>query len=342
MGMKYRGEGAFEVAMESFETLQLTPERIRDLGLNHKVTSGPGLDIEYMPTWKEVTNIGEMVYEAVTKGQVLAFGYWPNDMIRSVAKRSGLLYTQSALAHPFRSPYIILHSWDDVKSPWHDRLISAKKGLATNAYLVNPFAQSSDGICIDFEALEFEGITVDGKPHLSIGDRVLFHAEESMKHKGYVVEVVPFMRRFDHETDPRFVEAMKSIKDVDSAAAANVLDPVMVALAILNTKNVRSETITAPDKLAKARARSGKPVIPPYRKIHSEPYVTAIMSRQERTARIDHGGTHASPAPHIRRGHIRHYSSGERTFIADTLVNSTEQMRKTFKSNRSHYDIKGN
>jgi hypothetical protein len=332
--MEYLGNDTFSLGLEEFDSFTMTPERIRDLCLAGKISSGPGLIAEYMPTGNELNTITQMVQHAVSRGQLLNFGYWPNDMIKASAKHAGKLYVQGALAHPFSSPYIILHTWDDKTNPpplQGDRTVAS-------AYLVNPYPDSGDGLCIDFEAMELEGITVKGDRCLGVGDRLTLDAMESKQCDGYAVNIVPFILRFPADIIASFgIRA----KDPMRAAAANVLDPVMTALGILATRGVKSETIQASDKFIKARKKLGRSVPPPYRKIDSKPYVTAIMARKEREPRESQGGTHASPKPHIRMGHFRHYKSGEKSFVHDTLVNATEEMKNKFVSSRSHYTVKG-
>lgn len=340
--MEYNGNGEFTLGLEDFDTFNLTPERIRELALARKVSSGPGLDSEYMPTTNELDTISDMLYSAVSKGQLIDFGYWPNDMIKATSKRGGKLYVESALAHPFSSPYVIMHSWDDAANPIPKQWLASKQnnGPYVSAYLVNPYL--SDDVCCDFEAMELEGIVVQGDRCLGVGDRINLDANESKACDGYAVNVVPFILRFPSMlNDPNIKAALNRFSDPLRAAAANVLDPIMTALSILATKGVRSETVNASPKLAKARTKHGKPAIPPYRKVDSRAYVTAILSRQEHVSRSQ-GGTHASPITHMRIGHWRHYKSGEKSFIHDTLVNATEEMRKAFVSHRTHYVVKDN
>ncbi|HEY2617480.1 MAG TPA: hypothetical protein VGI78_09105, partial [Acetobacteraceae bacterium] len=126
-----------------------------------------------------------------------------------------------------------------------------------------------------------------------------------------------------------------------SAAAANVGDPLMTALLILNTRGVERETIAASEKLQKARRKSGKLPIPSYQRVNAAPYVTAIQMRGKARARgEDQGGTHASPVPHLRIGHPRTYADGHVTFIRDTLVNVEASQRAEFLRTRSHYTVK--
>ena len=194
--MEYQGNGQFSLALDEFDTFNMTPEQIRELGLAHNISSGPGLDSQYMPTTNELNVISNMVHEAVSKGQLLSFGYWPNDFIKATARRAGKLYIQSALAHPFRSPYIIMHSWDDLASPLHKVNPLLNKGPITSAYLVNPYNNSGDGICIDFEAMELEEVVAKGNRCLGVGDRVTLDATKSIECDGYAVNVVAFAYRF--------------------------------------------------------------------------------------------------------------------------------------------------
>ena len=104
-------ENIFEIKNGDIDTLSLTPEQPREIALRHMVTSGTGLDQNYMPTSEQLTVISDMLHFAVTRGQVIDFGYWPNEMIKATAKRAGPLYLKDGLAHPFSSPYVIMHSW---------------------------------------------------------------------------------------------------------------------------------------------------------------------------------------------------------------------------------------
>lgn len=329
---KYYEPGVFEVDLKDTRTVNLTPERLREIAFKHMVTSGPGLDREHMPTMQELTVMGDMLHDAVNNGRVICFGHWPNDMIKATSKHGGPLYTAGALAHPFSSPYVIIHSWD---APVMESGMGAS---GSSVYLVNPFPDSGDGVCIDFESSELEGFMQHGQACIGVMDRVVFHAEQSMSSKGYCVNVTPFAMRFMSQYHrPEVQEALEKLgNDLYEAAASNVLDPIVTALTILNTRNIPSQTVAVSDKLNKARIKSGKSPIPPYRKVDSSGYVTAILNRQERSSSPG-GGHHASPVMHIRRGHIRTYANGERSFIRDTIVNATESMRKTF---RSHYEVK--
>jgi len=67
---------------------------------------------------------------------------------------------------------------------------------------------------------------------------------------------------------------------------------------ILNTKNIHKERVAPPTKPNKARERAGKPLLP---------WVTRVYTGVYNQATEPGEGTHASPRPHRRRAHVRHY-----------------------------------
>lgn len=343
-----------EMDLEDIDFCTVTPAMIREVAFADHIISGPGLDARYMPTSAELETVSNMAQFAVNRGQMIDFGYWPNDMIREAGVNGGRLYCQGALGHPFSTPYIILHSWDDPKLPISQAIHMGKFNLKpdmekhTCAYLVNPFPNGKE-LLIDFEAMTFEGITFRHKPrekYLGIGDRISLDADASRQAGYYAAQVIPYALRWTpllDNPDFKLLATNRNADDFYHAACGNVLDPVMVALLILNTRGVEQHTVAASPKLNKARIKSNKPPIPPYRRVDTASYVTAVMNRVNRS----YGpgtGTHASPVMHIRQGHWRHYKTGERSFIHDTLVNASPEMRAHFQtkshpSGRSHYVV---
>lgn len=67
---------------------------------------------------------------------------------------------------------------------------------------------------------------------------------------------------------------------------------------ILNTKNIRKERVAPPEKPNKARIKQGRPLIPWTTRVYTSVYNRAVQPGE---------GTHASPRPHRRRAHVRHY-----------------------------------
>lgn len=106
------------------------------------------------------------------------------------------------------------------------------------------------------------------------------------------------------------------------------------SLMILNTEHVPIETVVPSEKMNKARIRRGKEPLPGYTHVHAEDYITALTGRIQATPnKVGQGGTHASPVPHLRRGHRRWLDADHTrsTWVRDCLVN----VRKPDLGNRA-------
>lgn len=99
---------------------------------------------------------------------------------------------------------------------------------------------------------------------------------------------------------------------------------------ICSTRGIDMRREEAPHKLNAKRAKSNKPPLPAITYVHTARYFEAA-----RNVRL--GGTHASPVPHLRRGHIRHYGDGRQVWIRDQLVNC--KSRDEISKVRDHYEI---
>jgi len=85
---------------------------------------------------------------------------------------------------------------------------------------------------------------------------------------------------------------------------------------ILNTKGIRKERFEPPRKPNIARARAGRPMLPYSTRVYTDVYLRAAADGPK--------GTHASPRPHLRRAHVRHYKNDHRewyTKVDAMLVN---------------------
>lgn len=85
----------------------------------------------------------------------------------------------------------------------------------------------------------------------------------------------------------------------------------VAAYGLLHMKQYDRHDIPAPEKLNRKRERSGKEPISQRIEIRLNP--------QYRTLKAP-GGTHASPRPHWRRGHVRTLASGKRVPVSPHLV----------------------
>jgi hypothetical protein len=319
-----------EVSPGDLDPWNATPAQVREVALRRNIVGpnyAPWCGVneaeadEYAPSQREVIRISELTCEAVRYGRMIDFGFWPNEAIKQGGRRGGPLWSRGFIGMPFNEPWVLFHQWED--------------GPAV--YLVNPRGEKPT--CGDIEICELQCQEMQGNPLLCIADRALFQ---------FPAKPITDWSKFGAMMSPNTIRYMpgeygvklNNGKSPAGSAAGNVGDPVMLALLILNTRNVERETIHAPAKLNKARLKNRKEPIPPYDVVHSAPYVTAIANRGKRRERgEDQGGTHASPIPHIRLGHPRDYASGLSIFIKDTLVNAGDQARDAFL-NRSHYEVR--
>lgn len=299
-----------------------TVTQARECILKYRVTGPDFMNVlplaeeaqRYAPSQDEVDRTSQFSIQAVEAGRFIDFGHLPNEVIKWGGKRGGPLWNQNALGQPFDDPWLLYHTWEN----------------GPCLMLVNPFEGR-------MELCELIPLIFDNDPMLIIADRghMFMHDDEPEKRAS---AVLPGMFRFIGDEEIRKV-ANDGITPAESAAA-NLADPVMTALLMINTRNVERETIKASEKLQRARKRRNRPPIPDYDRVHSLPYVTAVTARRSGERGEDRGGTHRSPVAHIRMGHPRTYADGRSIFIRDTMVNVPEEQRAAFKSQRSHYVVK--
>ncbi len=87
----------------------------------------------------------------------------------------------------------------------------------------------------------------------------------------------------------------------------------------LATDGVPRETFKASSLINAERARKGKPRVPTVTRVNFAAYLAAIEQTDK--------GHHASPVPHLRRGHIRRLEDGRRVWVRDCLVNASPDVR---------------
>jgi hypothetical protein len=317
---------AAEVRVGEIDDWRPSPGQVRDALLEYRITvtdmrhqvALPPNALASFPTEAEVEAVALAAYAAAAAGRFISFGHWSNEAIKRGSKRAGPLWNQGALPQPFGGPWIFMHSWDAAEAD----------GQAVSVYLVLPRPP-------EVWACELVPVRYSNVPMLELGDRALLHPPLEPTARSYHTTVAP--------GTARWAMAVKlETGDPSEAAAANVIDPMMLALMMLNTRGVERRTVAPNEKLARARARRGKAAIPPYDEVFSALYITALtLDAARRPRSADAGGSHRSPTPHIRRGHPRDYANGIRVLIQDTLVNVPPEQRAQWKmGRRSHYEVR--
>jgi len=97
---------------------------------------------------------------------------------------------------------------------------------------------------------------------------------------------------------------------------------------ILSTRGVPLELHEPKESQQKSRIKKGKSMLPTVTHVDTQRYYAAMSNAEK--------GHHASPVPHLRRGHIRRLASGKNTWVKDTIVNC-----RTLSDikDRDHYEV---
>ena len=78
------------------------------------------------------------------------------------------------------------------------------------------------------------------------------------------------------------------------------------------------------------RREQGKPPLKRITRVDVRHYMEAVTNSER-------GGTHASPVPHRRRGHLRQLPTGKQTWVRDSLVNV--RFADEGLAPRAHYQV---
>jgi hypothetical protein len=257
---------------------------------------------------KLAAGIVEIFETAVSCGRLFDMGHIQNRVIRSESKRAGDLFFAGHIGHPFRAPYCFFHTWDGDTVHAGDEDYS----YCGSFYAVDPldWYAHSDGAVLPgtFLAAEAQAVHINRLNLLmtgTFGHVAIGHTTNG--EVGYLVQSV--------HTIPG--------DEAKEAAVSSVMDPIMTCLLLLATDGVAVRTIEAPEKLNRHRAKAGKPTIPSHYEVDTGPYVTALNARTIRRPRAIQG-QHASPVPHLRRGHVRHLHAmhgGAQIWVRDAVIN---------------------
>lgn len=319
--------GQIEVDLTGFSEWTPSMAMVRDAVLGSQIIQPrvrEDAQQQFSVAQAEVDNICELGIEAITAGRAIHLGHLPNDAIKAMGDHGGPLYNLGGLSQPFSHPWLFMHTWDG----------DLTQRLAAAVYLVSPIF-TPDGEPAGCEVAELQPCRINDGNVLLIGDRVLLDAPLGVDHRAtYHAVAVPSPMRLIPGMEP-----MNNGLSPSEAAAGNVLDPLMAALLLMSAEGVSRVTVGPSEKLARARVKSRKPPLPSHIEVRSEPYVTAILARRA-GRRAAQGGHHASPVPHIRRGHIRVLANGTRSIIRETLVAVNAEARASFQSQRSHYEVR--
>jgi hypothetical protein len=264
--------------------------------------------VRYAPDVAETERIINECVRAISAGRLIDFGAWTDEVLIHGGNRGHPMYVAGAINHPFSEPYVFI----------------VRSGAYTEVFMIDPQPPiSSKG----GEIVSMEGIILENSARcLLIGDRVRLVLEDDGE-----IAHCPVPAAWRPMSDPEAIEA------AGETAWARCHCSLMTAMLILATRGIERTTITASDKLQKARAKCGKLPIPPYDTVDCRGYVTVIENRVERGRREPQRGRHASPISHLRMGHPRRLDDSRTTWVRDAIVNASDEAKATF---RSHYTVR--
>lgn len=258
-----------------------------------------------------LSSLTEAFTLAVTGGRLFDLGHIPNAVIKSEAGRASGLFEAGHIGHPFREPYAFFHTWDAGSVG-----VTKASGVGDycgSLYVVDPFDMhaASGGVVPEgtFLVCEAQAVQTLGRNVLFVGDAVSARVVRN-----------PATGKVGYQARLARSALFRRVGPPEVGAASSLLDPIMSCLLLLATDGIEVKTVEAPERLNRQRAKAGKPAIPSHYAVKAGAYVTALNARTVRRSEPK-GGHHASPVPHLRRGHIRHLPSGSTTWVRDAVIN---------------------
>ena len=140
--------------------------------------------------------------------------------------------------------------------------------------------------------------------------------QDGNKISGYVVSLahigVIFYFSIDKQTIDEGITIHNGNTDFENKLAFSLLDRLCKYISAINCINIKTVETKPDSKLQKARIKRGK--LPIYS------FHTLYLNLGKESSSSAHGGTHASPRLHLRRGHPREFSPGKWTWVQPCVV----------------------
>jgi hypothetical protein len=279
-----------------------------------------------------VADISRMVLRS---GRVFDLGFMPNEVVKSQSLRGGPLWAKGHIRHPFlKLPYALFHRWEGGGS----------------FYLIYPEmpaklrAEQPDNACmvVEMRTMTATDINYETTPvkDLYAGKRLLLTAGISVIWPDPNDPMVHNSNLLYCAFEPEEVLDATGPQCGMASLVQSMVDPMVAGLMFLNTDGVAIDRVDVSAKLNKARTKSGKEPIPGYWRANTGPYITAL-TRHLGPRGPAQGGHHASPQPHLRRGHLRHkherHGGGE-VWVRDALVLIKDGKELDGQLNRRWYE----
>lgn len=252
--------------------------------------------------------------EAMDSAEVFEFGHMPDDAFRDQAKRGGALLAAKLLDTPYQTCVF----WTDYAMPNENG--GEVLRFCTMVHRLDVPGFEDNYLVLDAAALPPDVVEdATGQPYKP-GNLVfamvgfgLVQAEGDDSWSGKEIEVT------------RLCVPEKKIERLSALA-----DTVAGLSMIIATKGIPLRREVPSARLQQKRAKAGKEPLPIITYVDTQRWLDARNNSERR-------GTHASPVPHLRRGHIRTYPDGRRVWIRDMLVNTRNYA--DIAPARDHYQV---
>lgn len=280
--------------------------------------------------------------------EVFEFGEVPDAVLRENAVRAGPLLGKGMISTPFRSCIFWYSLVPDVERTREQlRQIGADEaeidevGSMTRRYcsivvrVIGPGHGEPGHECDSqsFVVGDFMRLTTEEAVALRLPPGPVYFVLDALglvtttskgTWEGYLLDSMA-------ERLPRYKEADEHIRGImRQMSLGSLADGVASAAMMLTTRGIKTRVEEAPAKLNAKRERNGKAPLPRVTHVDTRAYIDA-------RERASLGGTHASPVPHLRRGHVRRLRSGRETWIRDMLVNCRNLSEVQA---RDHYEVR--
>jgi hypothetical protein len=236
---------------------------------------------------QDFEKIAQEVETAVKQGRMIDFGYVPNAIIKAESTRSRDAFEASELPYPYEDGWVGTMAWEG----------------GYNGYYVMPAAGPGEWVVVELYGTKSpNGV-----------DILLFYDAVGIRAAPGNTQLSPYP--MPHRLNP--FEELQS----ERMRASNSLDPLVTMLRLLADASIPVSRFEPPEKLNKAHAKAGKPLIPSHSIVHTHDYVSQITAHASRRTAGDGTGHHASPVAHWRRSHQRHLSGGRVVQVRSSKVN---------------------
>jgi hypothetical protein len=294
--IRYSAEVSIDLLRQMTAWPMPTFDQVRHLAMENDIMVMAPADEADSHETKMFLSIPSGFTQTLREGRAFDLGHLPNELIKREALRGCELFEAGHIGHPFSEPYILYHTWEGGGS------LLLVDPLDWHAMRPDRYAPRTYMVC------EMQPVMIAGRRTLLVADLIHVWLDKELSVYGGTVM-------------PNVLQAMARQNGMAAGEGlANLAEPVMAAMLLLATDGIPVERIEPPEKLNRARLKARKLAIPPHWRVDTAGYVTALSARGRRARKEAGGGHHASPIPHIRRGHQRRYEN-KTIWIADALVN---------------------